>query len=350
MNSKITVAVEMDYSKKSEGFREELERLKGDDRFEVKVLLGPDSPHSEMVSSAELSGVDYYILMGHRNVGPATLEGNDRLKWIGRFGAGFENVDIDACNKNGVILSNAPYGIREPVAELVLSYILALTTRLPFFNDYIRESSFRDKGKYMTRCIQGSTVGLIGCGGIGQTVARLVAPFSMRVIAYDPYVDRDAVKKLGVELLSLDEVLKSSDYVSLHVPLTDDTRGMLKEDHFRMMKPSAFFINTSRGGIYSDAVLAGILKEGVVAGAGIDVFEDEPDVDSNPLLKCRTAIVTPHIAGAANNTDAIRMVMKQNVDSVFHQVEGRLPDSIVNPEVLEGKVPEDKITPSFNPR
>ena len=350
MSSKFTVAVEMDYSQKSEGFRKELERLKKDERLEVKILTGPDTPHTDMVSAEELAGVDYYILMGHRNMGPASFAGNDQLKWIGRFGAGFENVDIDACNKHGVILSNAPFGIREPVAELVLTYILSLTTRLPFFNEYIRKNSFGDKGKYMTRCIQGSTLGLIGCGGIAQTVVQLVKPFGMTVWGYDPYAEKTAMKQKGIELKSLDEVLKGSDYVSVHVPLTEETRGMLTEEHFRMMKPSAFFINTSRGAIYKDAVLAKVLKEGVIAGAGIDVFEDEPNVEKNPLLGCETAIVTPHIAGAANNADAIRMVMKQNVDSVFHQVEGRLPDAIINPEAVDKAVPPEKLSPSFNPR
>ena len=349
MSVKFNIALELDYSERTEGFRNELLRLKSDDRFDVRILRGPDSPPCHAVGAEELRDVDFYMLQGHRFVEPSSLVGNKRLKWIGRSGAGFENVDIDACNESGVILTNAPFGLRESVAELVLTYILAFSTKLIMFNSFIREHHFVGKKKYLTYCAEGKTLGLIGSGGIAQRLAQLVAPLNMKVIAYDRYADKEAMRQKGIELRSLEEVLKEADFVSMHLPLTRETQGMLKEDHFRMMKPSAYFINTSRGGIYEDKVLAKVLKEGILAGAAADVFEDEPDVEGNPLLECDNAILTPHTAGAATNADAIEMVMKFNVDNIFKLADGELPDSIVNPEVIKGEVPREKISPSFNP-
>jgi D-3-phosphoglycerate dehydrogenase / 2-oxoglutarate reductase len=349
MNTAFTVALEMDYSARSEGFREQLSRLYSDGRFEVRILRGPDSMPSHAVKAEELEDVDFYILQGHRNVALSSLAQNGRLKWIGRFGAGFENVDIEACNTRGVILSNAPYGLRESVAELALAYILSFSARLTFFNSYIRQHHFAGKTQYMTRCAGGRTLGLIGSGGIAQRLAQLVSPLEMKVIAYDRYADTEAMLQKGIELRPLEEVLQEADYISVHVPLTKETRGLLGEEHFRMMKPTACFINTSRGGIYEDRILAKVLREGCIAGAAVDVFEDEPDIAGNPLLECDTALLTPHTAGAANNADAITAVMKFNVDNIFTLADGKLPDSIVNPEVIAGTVPEKKISPSFNP-
>ncbi len=349
MKTVYNVAFEMDYSDRCEGFREQLSRLYNDDRFEVKVLRDAGSIPSHTVGAEELEDVDFFILQGHRAVEPSSLSEKGRLKWIGRFGAGFENVDIDACNSRGVILSNAPHGLREPVAELALAYILSLTTRLTFFNSYIRRQRFAEKSNYKTFCAAGRTLGLIGCGGIAQQLVKLVSPLGMKVIAYDPHVDKEAMLQKGIELRPLEELLEEADYVSVHVPLTEETRGLLGEQHFRMMKPSAYFINTSRGGIYEDRVLAKVLQEGCIAGAAVDVFEDEPKIEGNPLLDCDTAILTPHTAGAANNVDAITAVMKFNVDNIFRLAEGELPESIVNPEAVNGKAPEGKVSPSFNP-
>ena len=349
MSTTFTVALEMDYSSRSEGFREQLSRLYSDGRFEVRILRGPDSMPSHVVGAEELEDVDFFILQGHRTVDLSSLAEKGRLKWIGRYGAGFENVDIEACNTRGVVLSNAPYGLRESVAELALAYILSFATQLTFFNSYIREHLFAGKTRFMTSCVAGRTLGLIGSGGIAQRLAELVAPLEMKVIAYDRYADTEAMRQKGIELRTLDEVLKEADFLSVHLPLTEETRGLLKEDHFRLMKPTACFINTSRGGIYEDKVLAKVLREGTIAGAAVDVFEDEPDIAGNPLLECDTALLTPHTAGAANNDDALTAVMKFNIENVLSLADGRLPVSIVNPEAAEEPVPEENISPSFNP-
>jgi D-3-phosphoglycerate dehydrogenase len=236
------------------------------------------------------------------------------------------------------------------VAELVMGYIFALATRLPFFDRYTREHGFSGKIQYTTMCVNGSTLGLIGCGGIAQTLVKLAAPLEMKILAYDPYADKASAQAKGIELCDLETLLKAADFCSVHVPLTSETRGMLKEAHFRMMKPSAYFINTSRGEIYADAVLARALTEGWIAGAAVDVFEDEPEVGGNPLLACERAILTPHVAGAANNLDSIKMVMETLVDSIFKIAAGELPDNIINPEASSRPVPREKLTPSFNPK
>lgn len=350
MDQKFSIAIEKDMSKKAPGYRDQITRLTSDGRFDVRFLENAGPAPDDVLSPDELRDVDMLILMGKRRIESSSLEGLERLKWIGRFGAGFDTVNMAACSEHGVILSNAPYGIRQPVAELVMAYIFAQTTRLIFFDRYIRDKGFTDKADYVTRCVGGQTLGLIGSGGIAECLVGLIQPLEMKVIAYDPYADASAMRQKGIELVDLEQVLKSSDFVSVHVPLTEETRGMLSEQHFRMMKPTAHFINTSRGGIYSDAVLAGVLNDGAIAGASIDVFEGEPDVDGNPLLSCERAIVTPHTAGASNNIDAIRMTMESLVDSVFSIADGQLPGSILNPEAVGGKVPAEKLSPSFNPR
>ncbi len=348
MSKKHVVAFEFDYCGKYEGYSEEIDRLEKDGRFELKYLRTIDSKPSHEVAPEELKDVDYYIIMGHRLVNDATMEGNN-LKWVGRFGAGFENVDIPACNRHNVILSNAPGGLRESVAETALAFIMALNMRMTFFNTYIREKQFAGKNAFTTYYVQGRTLGLLASGGIAQRLVELVAPMGMKVQAYDPYADEKKMAAKGIKLVSLEEVLKTSDYVSCHMPLTAGTTGMLTEEHFKMMKPSAFFINTSRGGIYDDAVLAKILNDGVIAGAATDVFEEEPVPADNPLLACDNAICTPHVAGAANNVDAVCAVARSLVDSLIKMADGELPDSIVNPEVLKNDIPEDKVTSSFKP-
>ncbi len=350
METKLTVFIEEDYSGKAPRFRAQIERLRARKDLGFRFVASPGKDLGSVVRPEDIAEADLYILMGKRRMDASSFQGLEKLQWIGRFGAGFENVDIPSCNRKGILLSNAPLGIRQPVAELVMAYIFSLTMRLPFFDRYIRSKGFAGKGEHPTRCVQGQTLGLVGAGGIARTVVELVRPLGMKVLAFDPYGDAAALKAVGVELCGLDRLLESSDYISVHVPLSPETRGMLREEHFRKMKPGAFFINTSRGGIYSDAVLARALREGWIAGAGIDVFEDEPEVMGNPLLSCDNAILTPHTAGAMNNIDSIGMVMESLVDSIFKIAEGGFPDNIVNPEASRRPVPPEKVTSSFQPR
>ncbi len=344
---KYSVAIELNRGEKCPGFTDQINRLIEDGRFEVKFLRDKNSKPSHSVSAEELQGVDFYYLMGHRLIDESTFDENSTLQWIGRFGAGFENVDIDLCTRKGVLVTNSPVGLRESVAELALAFILNHVSKLSFFNSYIREKHFNGANQFPTICAGEKTLGLLGAGGIAQRLTELVAPMNMKVLAYDPFADKDKLAAKGIELTDMETLLKESDIVSSHLPLTNGTKGMIKEEHFRMMKPSAFFLNTSRGGIYDDAVLAKILKEGVISGAGLDVFEDEPHIENNPLLECETAILSPHIAGASNNQDTITAIAKSLVDSTFKVVEGDLPDSIINPEATDKEVPAEKRSPSY---
>lgn len=349
MSDGLVVAIEGDMRAKAPGFRNQLERLNRDGRFTVRFLDEGGAARKPVLDPEELGDVDMLILM-RRRVDASSLENVDRLRWIGRFGAGFDTVDLPSCTSRGILVSNAPHGVRQSVAELVLAYMLAASTRLLFFDRYIREQGFSDKGRHVTRCIAGKTLGLIGCGGIARHLAGLVEPFGMMLLAFDPYADAAEIQARGIRPVTLEEVFSSSDFVSLHVPLTETTRGMITEQHFRMMKPGACFINTSRGGLYEEASLARVLDEGVIATAAVDVFESEPEVTGNPLLSCDSSILTPHIAGTANNLDAIRMVMESLVDSVFMLADGQLPDNTLNPEAARSPVPPEKRSPSFKSR
>ncbi len=170
MKEKYVVAFEFDRREKYERYGEQIERLEKDGRFECRYLRTPASPPSHHVSAEELKGVDFYILMGHRHVDDAALEGTD-LTWIGRFGAGFENVDISACTRHHVLLSNSPNALWESVAETAFTFMLALTVRLPFFTRYIQEHKFEGKGLHSTRYLKGQTLGLLASGGIAQRLA-----------------------------------------------------------------------------------------------------------------------------------------------------------------------------------
>ncbi len=345
--SKYCVAIETDRGGYSEGYRKQIARLTEDGRFEIRYLRDKNSKPSHQVSADELKGADFYILMGHRLINDATFAGTDRLKWIGRFGAGFENVDISSCNRHGVMFSNAPFALRQPVAELALTFILAHAVKLTFFNSYIREKFFVGKTDHPTICLSGKTLGLLGAGGIAQTLAELVKPFGSKIMAYDPFANKEVLAAKGIELASLEDVLKGADFVSCHLPLTGKTKGMLTADHFRMMKSTAYFVNTGRGEIYQDAVLADAVTKGIIAGAAVDVFEDEPGVENNPLLKCANVIATPHIAGSANNLDGITAVTESLVNSILKMADGELPDAIINPEVLDCDISQVNVSPSY---
>lgn len=301
------------------------------------------------VLSEELNGINALIFMSKRYINEISLQQAGHLKWIGRFGSGFENVDIDACTEKGILVSNTPQGVRESVSEAILGYMLALSTRFVTFNSLIRKKGFKKKEKYMTDRLYGKTVGIIGFGSIGSRLSELVKPLEMEVLVYDPHIEEQTVKNIGAELVDLDYLLRNSDFVSLNVPLTRETKGMLGLKEFKKMKNTAYFINTCRGGIYRDAKLAEALKRDWLKGAALDVFEDEPDIEDNPLLKVdsKKTILTPHIAGARYNMDAIKIVTDILIDSVLKVKNGYLPQNIINPEAVDIHIPPEKRTPSF---
>ncbi|MFW5988267.1 MAG: NAD(P)-dependent oxidoreductase [bacterium] len=301
------------------------------------------------VSPKELEGIDALIFHSSRKINKNSLNKANKLKWIGRFGSGYENVNISACTNAGVMVSNSPEPLWESVAEVIVGYMIALSIKLTTFNSWIRGHGFKNKEKYMTDRLYKKSLGIIGFGGIGSRVCELVQPFEMEVLVYDPYVEEHKIRQKGAEPVLLDYLLSHSDFISLNVPLTKETKGMLRKNDFKKMKNTAYLINTCRGGIYKDAELAEALEQGWLKGAAVDVFENEPDISGNPLLKLDNdqIILAPHIAGARHNMDAIKKIADIFIESVLKVKNGKLPENIINPDAVKTHIPDEKRTPSF---
>lgn len=267
------------------------------------------------------------------------------LKLLVRPSAGYDNVDVDACTDRGIVVTHAPQGRTESVVEATVAMMICCARHLHTHNARIREQGFEGRSEFGGIELGRSTVGIVGLGLIGGTVAEYVRPFGADVVAYDPYVSEERAAELGADLVGLEELLETADFVSVHVPLTPETEGMLDEQHFRMMKETAFFVNAARGKLYSDADLARAIEEGWIAGAAIDVFEDEPDILDNPLLQLDEgdALLLPHVLGMTDGaTERTREIV---VDAIVAMADDEFPPNIVNPEVYDGDVPESALSP-----
>ncbi len=257
------------------------------------------------------------------------MEKADALKIIARIGVGFETVDIPAATARKIAVATTPGAGAETVSEFAFTLMTALSRRI-MENDRVVRA-----GKWDTltgHSIYRRTLGIVGFGLIGKQLARWVKSFGMKVVAYDPFEDKDYAAANGVTYLPLDELLKTADYVSLHLPLMDSTRKLIGKREFALMKPSAIFVNTARGGIVDEMALYEALKGRTLAGAALDVFEKEPVDMANPLLTLPNFIAAPHMAGSSfEGLDAIFGAAARNV---LELIDGKPPHGIRNPEAL----------------
>ena len=264
----------------------------------------------------------------------ATLAGpNRRLKIIARLGVGYDNVDVPACTANGVILAITPDGVRRPVATSILTFILALSHKL-FLKDRITRAGRWNETKFhMGEGLVGKTVGSIGMGNIGGELFRLLAPLNMNLIACDPAKTQADADKLGVKLVDMDTLLREADFVCVNCFLSEQTRGLIGERELSLMKRSAYLINTARGPIVNEAALYKALTDKRIAGAALDVFEQEPASAENPLFKLDNIIVTPH---SICWTDEC---FRGNAEGAFRAAvavaKGKVPTYVVNTAVLQ---------------
>ena len=236
---------------------------------------------------------DAICLMSAR-VTPKTLSGADRkVKLIARFGVGYDSVDVPACTANGVLLTITPDGVRRPVAASVIGFVLALAHRMFLKDKLTREGRWAEKGNYLGSGLMGRTLGVVGVGNIGREIFKLAQPFGMKLLGCDPNIAQSSVASLGVTMVDKDTLLRQSDYISINTLLDDKTRGLIGAREFGLMKPSAYFINTARGPVVVESALIDALKHNRIAGAAIDVFEQEPVSPDNALLKMDNVIVSP---------------------------------------------------------
>jgi D-3-phosphoglycerate dehydrogenase len=241
-----------------------------------------------------ISNYDALIVRSRTQVTAALIDAAERLCVIGRAGVGVDNIDVEAAQRRGIHVVNAPYSVTISVAEHTLGLMIALARFIPQADVSMRRGEWA-KNKFMGIELQGKTLGIVGLGRIGSTVAPRAIAMGMRVLAYDPYITRARALNFGAALLdSLEELLAQSDFVSIHAPLMPTTRGLFGDYEFERMKPNARLIFCARGGVVDERALLRALDEGKLAGAALDVFETEPP-GQNPLVQHPRVIVTPHL-------------------------------------------------------
>jgi D-3-phosphoglycerate dehydrogenase len=273
--------------------REGLTPLTGDPRFEL--IERPGLKGEDL--TAAVADADAVLVRSATKITRESLSRATRLKVIGRAGVGVDTIDVEAATERGVAVMNAPAGNTISAAELAFALLLSLIRKVPAADRSMREGKW-DRSSFNGTELYRKTLGLVGAGRIGGEVARRARAFGMRVLAYDPYLSAEAARGMGVELTTLEIVLKESDAISLHVPLTDSTRGILGEAQLALLKPTAVIINAARGGLIDETALTRRLTEGKLAGAAIDVFDQEPLPADHPLRSVNNVVLTPHLGAS----------------------------------------------------
>jgi len=263
------------------------------------------------------------------------LQSTPRLKVVANFAVGFNNVAVDSATQLGVVVTNTPGVLTETTADFAWTLLMAAARRVVEADKFARAGKFKAWGPkmFLGYDIYGKTLGLVGLGRIGQAVARRAAGFNMRVVFHDPESIPDRIiKELGVTRLPFDELLRVSDFISLHVPLFPETHHLLNDHTFALMKPTCIVINTSRGPVVDEKALVRAVRDGKIAGAGLDVFENEPEIEPE-LFAMENVILAPHIASASHET-RLRMCMMA-ADNLIAALKGERPPNLVNPEVWD---------------
>lgn len=276
--------------------------------IEVDVLVG--LAPEELI--AKIGDYDGLAIRSATKVVADVIDAADNLKVVGRAGIGVDNVDIPAATQRGIVVMNTPHGNSITTAEHAIAMMFALARQIPEADRSTQDGKW-EKSRFMGVELTGKTLGIVGCGNIGAIVANRGQGLRMKVVAYDPFLSPDRAEDLGVEKLELDELLARSDFITLHVPMTDQTRGIIDAAAMAKMKPGVRIINCARGGLVVEEDLKKALESGHVAGAALDVFEDEPARD-NPLFGMDSVVATPHLG--ASTTEAQEKVALQVADQM----------------------------------
>ena len=258
---------------------------------DVKTGLHPDE------LKAIIGEYEGLVVRSATKVTAEIIECADKLKVIGRAGSGLDNIDLPAASKKGIVVMNTPGGNTITTAEHALSMMLALSRKIPQATSSMKSGKW-DKKKFMGAEICNKTLGIIGIGLVGSVVADRAHGLKMNVIAFDPFLSPERAEKLGVQLVSMDQLLQRADYITIHVPKTNDTLNLIDKGCFAKMKEGVLLINCARGGIVNEQDLYDAIKSKKVAGAALDVFEKEPPDTDNPLLACEEVICTPHLGAS----------------------------------------------------
>jgi len=291
-----------------------------------------DSPPDGPVSPAAIAGCDAVIVLAS-HFRAESFTGSDRLALIARWGVGYDRIDTAALTANDVLLAITVDAVRRPVAEAIVTLLLALAKKLPAKDRLVRTGRWDLKAETFGLGLTGKTLGSVGVGNIGGEMFRLLAPFDLgRRLAYDPYTSPQRAAELDVELVDLETIFRQSDFVAVNCPLTPETRGIVNAERLALMKPTAYLINTARGPIVNQADLTAVLQSGQIAGAGLDVFEQEPLDPGHPLTQMENVILSPHaLAWTDQLYDLNGALACENVLAVLR---GDIPRWPVNRDVL----------------
>lgn len=292
---------------------------------DIELRYEPGLKGSELLSA--VAEADAIITRSGTPVTAELLEAGRRLRVVGRAGVGLDNVDVDAATKQGVLVVNAPTANIISATEHTMALLLSACRAVPEADASVRRGEWK-RSKFIGIELNGKTLGIIGLGRIGTGIARRVREFGMKVLAHDPYVPRSTGERVNAELTSLDHLLAESDFITVHTPLTDETKGMIGREELARTKPGVIAINCARGGIFDEQALAEALRSGHVRAAGVDVYVDEPPAPDHPLLQAPNIVLTPHIG--ANTAEAQERVGLQTAEMVVEALRGSIFVSAVN--------------------
>jgi D-3-phosphoglycerate dehydrogenase len=290
--------------------------------FDVRNVDGTD--RAALLS--ELAEASAVLIRSATQMDPEAIAAAKNLKVIARAGVGLDNVDIKAATSAGVMVVNAPTSNIISAAELTVGHILSLARHIPAAHGALAQGQWK-RSKYTGVELYEKTIGIIGLGRIGALITARMQAFGTNIVAYDPYITSARAQQLGVTLLTLDELLAQSDFITIHMPKTPETTGMISTEQFALMKPTAFIVNVARGGLIDEDALYAALKSNRIAGAGLDVFVSEPPTDS-PLLALENVIVTPHLG--ASTDEAQEKAGVSVAKSVRLALDGELVPDAVN--------------------
>src|SRR5262245_20788739 len=301
--------------------------------FEVDVKIGLKADELKKICS----DYDGWVIRSGTKITSELIEAAKKLKVIGRAGVGYENIDADAATKRGIVVMNTPGGNNVTTGEHTIAVMMALARHIPQAVASVKSGKW-DRNKFVGVELCNKTIGVVGLGNVGRIVAERAAGLRMKVIGYDPFIAADNVARMGVEPGTLEDIFTKSDFITVHVPLTPETQGMINKAAFAKMKTGVRIINCARGGIVDEQDLADAIKQGKVAGAALDVYVDEPPKADHPLVKLDQVITTPHL-GASTDEAQLNVaiaVAEQMVDFLTNGVVRyavNVPS--VSPELLE---------------
>jgi len=299
----------------------------------AEVVMAPNGEEATLISylqSGEIAGVVTRV----EKITSRVIDNAPSLEVIGQHGVGVDNIDVKAATDHGILVVNTPASNFMSVAEHAVMLMLALSRRLSESDVAVRKGDFQFRERFYPEEVNGKTLFAVGLGRVGSEVARKCRlAFNMEILAYDPFISESEMAAMGVKSVSWEEGFRLGDFVSIHLPLTVETRNCIGEKELSLMKSEAFLINVSRGGVIQQDALVRVLKESRIRGAGLDVFSPEPPRAGDPVLELPNVILTPHFAG--DTYEAKQRCSRTIANEVLTVLKGVLPKFLVNPGIFE---------------